>query len=388
MTILSERVDTHIMFVSEHNSPNLWPALDPKIAPSHAILVTTPEMKAKAESLERTLRWAVPGIAIEHVDVPDGYDILMLADTLENMIRDLKDRGLRPLFNLTCGTKAMTLAAMTATETTKTPCLYLPIDSHDVIFVRELETMRLDCAMQLKHYVSLYGYIMREEPKTLPFTQELRDLAEELARTESFRQTYPAVNRLASEAKDKLAVSLDLLGPRSAAFDALLDRLEAAQLLTLNGRTVRFGNEAKRFFVNGGWLEDWAANAARRAFPGAKVVENARIDYIEGQNGKIDVKGLQNELDVVLWQNDRLVILECKTSNLGDEKRFEDVTYKLSALGKLFGKTVVPVIVSYLPLTEAALNRAKTLRIEIVAGKDVARLEERLKGLLSEKAKA
>lgn len=388
MTVLSERVDTHIMFVSEHNSPNLWPATDSKLTPSHAILVTTPEMKARAESLERALRMTVPGVAIEYVDVPNGYDILMLADTLEALIRGLRDRGLRPLFNLTCGTKAMTLAAMTATETTKIPCLYLPIDSHEMIFVRELETMKLDCAMQLKPYVSLYGFAMREEQKSLPFSQELRDLAEELARTDSFREVYPAVNRLASEATEKLAVSLDAIGPTSAAFDALLDRFEEVQLLTINGRTVRFGNEAKRFFVNGGWLEDWAANAARRAFPGTKVVENARIDYIEGQNGKVDVKGMHNELDVVFWQNDRLVILECKTSDLGEEKRFNDVIYKLSALGKLFGKTVRPVIVSYLPLPDAALNRAKSLRIEVVAGKDVWRLEERLKGLLREKVRA
>lgn len=388
MTVLSERVDTHIMFVSENNSPNLWPATDRKLKPSHVILVTTPEMKLKLGSLERALYSALPGVVIEHVDVPNGYDILMLAETLETLIIGLEKRGLRPLVNLTCGTKAMTLAAMTATETTNTPCLYLPINSDEVIFVRELETMKLDCAMQLKPYVSLYGYAMREEPKSLPFSQELRDLAEELARTDSFRKAYPAVNRLASEATETLAVSLDVLGSTSPAFNALLDRLEAVQLLTVNGRTVRFGNEAKRFFVNGGWLEDWAANAARRAFPGTKVLENARIDNIEGQNGKLDVKGMHNELDVVFWQNNQLVILECKTAGLGEEKRFDDVLYKLDSLGTRFGKTVRPVIVSYLSLTDAAVNRAKSYGIDIVAGKDVARLEERLKGLLREKVRA
>lgn len=382
MMITPADFNTHIVFVSQQTAPNYFPALDPGFAPSCMVLVTTPEMQATANSLTDALRNAAPRLSIERFDLENGYDLLQLADALEQLIADLKNRGLKPLFNITGGTKAMTIAAMIATENSDTPAFYLPLNADEVVFVRELQTVRLNTTTSLKSYLQLYGFRMEPQPESMPFREALKKLAESFVATASFRKVYPTINYLASKAAGSLDVHMDEAGALPDAAEALLDKLEEASLLTIRGKTIRFADEPSRFFVNGGWLEDLSAGEAIKAFPNARIFKNVKIVRVEGHKDQSLLEGSDNELDVVFMENGKLCILECKTLGDNDKNKLDNALYKLDALSQALGKTVCPILISYMPLRDADKQRAKDRNIGVIAGDDLKRLGERLKSII------
>lgn len=384
MTLNLENYNTQIVFVSEQTAPNYFPALDPQLEPKTIVLVITPKMRNPATSLAAALQNAAPALSIEYCNLDNEYDLLQISDTLERLIADLKNRGLKPLFNITGGTKAMTIAAMLATENNNVPAFYLPLNTDRIIFVRELEKLRLNTSTSLRNYLTLYGFQMETAREELAFRNDLKELAHTLVGTDSFRQCYPTINFLASKAQSCLQVKLDEVDRIPEAGNALLDKFEEAGLLHVRNRSVQFADEPSRFFVNGGWLEDLAAYEAGLAFPETKVHKNLKIVRVEGQK-KEDSTGADNELDVVFMLDGKLCFLECKTTGENGTQKKEDAIYKLDSLSQKFGKTVCPILVSYQPLREAERKRAEKLHIGIIDGDNLKRFGERLKAIIRKK---
>lgn len=385
MTLSLCDYDTHIVFVSRQTMPNYLPALDPNLGPNNMVLVRTSEMRDTAKSLSEALLNASPNLQIEYCDLDGSYDLLELSEKLESLIQDLKSRGLKPLFNITGGTKTMTIAAMIATENTSVPAFYLPLNSDEVIFVRELETVRLNTSISLKNYLMLYGFRMEIKPDALPYRIELKNLTKQLIETTSFRDAYPTINFLAAKAKGTLSVDLDEAGTISQAGNALLDQFESAGLLSIKAKKMLFAGESARFFVNGGWLEDFTAAEAINAFPEAKIHKNVKIIHVEGHKTKSNLAGTTNELDVAFVYKGKLCLIECKTLVENDKNNLDNPLYKLDSLSKAIGITVCPILVSYLPVSDKVLQRASTMNIAVIAGNDLKRLGERLKSIVRHK---
>jgi hypothetical protein len=93
---------------------------------------------------------------------------------------------------------------------------------------------------------------------------------------------------------------------------------------------------------------------------------------------------MDNELDVVILAENRLYLIECKTKRFGDEPEQggagADAIYKLDHLADIIGGLQArAMLVSYQPVDDGTRRRARAQRIELCAGAELRKLEERLK---------
>lgn len=375
---------THLCFVSQQAAANLLPLLDRDFAPKRVLLAVTPQMSEAARSLEEAIKLLPYPIECERVPLDDAYDVEKLEDLLLTFVEKL-DKG--TAVNLTGGTKLMSLVAQRAAQLAELDSFYLQHDTGEVLYfganVRGVRKIPLRFAKPLLPYLRAYGFRAEETKRGMPFTRELLTLSEELVRSDSLAKLVPTLNYLASVAKDTLSIDGKDVD-RDPALAALFDRLIDGGLLSIRGDKIRFTNEETRFFVNGGWLEEYVSDVIRKLrLPGLLVETNLTVEYCEGHESKTNLSGTHNELDVPVWYRNRLFVFECKTIDYGKNDA-NDALSKLGLLAKRLGSAVQAVLVTFVPLKEKDLQRAKDQKIRVLTRSDLRRGGEVFRALLEE----
>lgn len=375
---------THLCFVSQQAAANLLPLLDRDFAPKRVLLAVTPQMSEAARSLEEAIKLLPYPIECERVPLDDAYDVEKLEDLLLTFVEKL-DKG--TAVNLTGGTKLMSLVAQRAAQLAELDSFYLQHDTGEVLYfganVRGVRKIPLRFAKPLLPYLRAYGFRAEETKRGMPFTRELLTLSEELVRSDSLAKLVPTLNYLASVAKDTLSIDGKDVD-RDPALAALFDRLIDGGLLSIRGDKIRFTNEETRFFVNGGWLEEYVSDVIRKLrLPGLLVETNLTVEYCEGHESKTNLSGTHNELDVPVWYRNRLFVFECKTIDYGKNDA-NDTLSKLGLLAKRLGSAVQAVLVTFVPLKEKDLQRAKDQKIKVLTRSDLRRGGEVFRALLEE----
>ena len=375
---------THLCFVSQQVAANLLPLLDRDFAPKRVLLFVTPQMSESARSLEEAIKLLPYPIKCERVPLVNAYDVEVLEDLLLTLVEKL-DKG--TAVNLTGGTKLMSLVAQRVAQLAEFDSFYLQHDTGEVLYfgadVRGVRKIPLRFANPLLPYLRAYGFRAEKTTRGMPFTKELLALSEELVRSDSFAKQVPTLNYLASSARETLcADGRDL--DRDPALAALADRLVEGDLLSIHGSKIRFTNEETRFFVNGGWLEEYVSDLIRKLrLPGLLVETNLTVEYCEGHESKTNLSGTHNELDVPVWYRNRLYVFECKTIDYGKNDA-NDALSKLGLLAKRLGSAVQAVLVTFVPLKEKDLQRAKDQKIKVLTRSDLRRGGEVFRALLEE----
>jgi hypothetical protein len=239
----------------------------------------------------------------------------------------------------------------------------------------------LNNKLKLEDHLQAHGWKVLERPAPLRAGPELQRLTQELVL--GIADRAGAIGRLNSLASDcerlrRLSLTLtehDLADPRLAA--ALTD-FEDAGACMVEGNTLRFPNEAARFFCNGGWLEDYVAEAIRTLPAEAGVQDWAPGLKVRSLGNNLKGQGGSNELDVAVLAHNRLHLIECKTRNLRDEGSAADALYKLDALTALGGLKTTTLLVSYRDLAPGDRQRAKDLGIQTCVGPQLATLRSTL----------
>lgn len=375
---------THLCFVSQQAAANLLPLLDRDFAPKRVLLAVTPQMSEAARSLEEAIKLLPYPIECERVPLDDAYDVEKLEDLLLTFVEKL-DKG--TAVNLTGGTKLMSLVAQRAAQLAELDSFYLQHDTGEVLYfganVRGVRKIPLRFAKPLLPYLRAYGFRAEETKRGMPFTRELLTLSEELVKSDSLAKLVPTLNYLASAAKDTLSIDGKDVD-RDPALAALFDRLIDGGLLSIRGDKIRFTNEETRFFVNGGWLEEYVSDVIRKLrLPGLLVETNLTVEYCEGHESKTNLSGTHNELDVPVWYRNRLFVFECKTIDYGKNDA-NDALSKLGLLAKRLGSAVQAVLVTFVPLKEKDLQRAKDQKIKVLTRSDLRRGGEVFRALLEE----
>lgn len=365
--------DVHVVMVSDQAAANFMPATEPGFAPKKVVMLVSAKMTPQAGHLEKALRSVVPGMKVETVPVADPYDIQGMLEQFFKVFFRLSEEEGRIALNVTGGTKPMAIAALKAAETCGVTCFYQRVDTNTVVFLEKgAEERKLVEPRRLRTYLMAYGYEYAARPGET-FLRACGDVIDGLVRKKSYGDSLSALNALAAQAKGSLRARAENASP---ALNALLDEFERAALLEFRGRDVVFKNEEARFFVNGGWLEEFTAAEAHKAFPGAEVVRNAEVIFNEEKHSpKQEIK---NEIDVMFWENDHLCLVECKTCSM-TEGHYSDILSKFSAVSSHFGLKVRRILISYYPLTDRHRKRAETEKICVISGDDLKRLGERLK---------
>ena len=115
---------THVCLVSGQAAPNLLPLLDAAIKPKRVELIVTPEMKKRAEYLEKIIRPKGIAVTLHELDSAADYDSIQ--ELLLTVIGDYEDLGEIAL-NVTGGTKWMAIAAQEVFRSNDMPVFYVDI---------------------------------------------------------------------------------------------------------------------------------------------------------------------------------------------------------------------------------------------------------------------
>ncbi|WP_395005267.1 Card1-like endonuclease domain-containing protein [Undibacterium sp.] len=153
--------------------------------------------------------------------------------------------------------------------------------------------------------------------------------------------------------------------------------LELKLLIPVEGHRYRFASEEAARYLGGFWLEEYAFLAASKI--GLHDIR-CGLSVRFGQDRSAPL----NEFDLVAIHHNRVVLVECKTGNFGDETKSDEVLYKLDALGtrlaRVFGEKV---LLSARPMKDSTRQRAKKYKIELLEGRQLNSFENRLRKMLS-----
>lgn len=377
----------HVCLVSEQTLPNYLGAIMPNAHPEKVHLIVTERMKRKAEILEAALH--ARGIAVENYPLVEPMPNAMM-DVLNTLGKNFTMEEVA--FNVTGGTKIMALAAVDwASIQDKHPFLfYVDTASKKILQIGgKMEQYDMQVNLKLKELLKA-GAGEEISPQERPiFDQKRRGILDDMVKNSlQGKNAYNALeffNKCAKEAENNLCAKMPL--SPSKEFQRFLELAEQEGKLSRSAGKIVYPSEKARFWCNGGWFEefvqarlhklqsdkiidDWGGNL--------KIIGNEKTSSQKFRPMRFPIE--KNELDVAFTAANRLFIIECKTANLAKTGGFSIARYKLDSLKKSLGGTFSRgMIVSIHEATITTKKRCKELGIELVCGRDVLNLEEKLK---------
>lgn len=366
----------HVLVVSEQAAPNLLPALDPNLKPAEAVLVVSSKMKSRACDLEAV--FAESGVKTTRVHLENEHDFARLQDALLEVAAARSGQSIA--LNVSGGTKLMALAAQSIAAAAGWLVFYVDVDTDEAIWLSgEACRQPLTEHLRLRHYLRGYGFTLTQAIERPQSSQRHNDLLRTLvAQVGSLEKPLAHLNFLAQQAQDRaqLDVILSVEQMDSRGLEALLRNFQDAGVLTVDGNTLRFANEAERSFAKGGWLETHAFRTVS-ALKGELGLRDRAANLVV-----LDRNGVKNELDVAFMARNRLFVIECKTARMDkpEAPRANDTLFKLSEIcRRVGGLGTRGMLASYRRVGEAERRLAAALGIEVVCGAALARLDEEIR---------
>ncbi len=219
--------------------------------------------------------------------------------------------------------------------------------------------------IKINEYLKSFNtHILNEGSKT-PEPLASRELTAWLIdHIESHDKVIGQLNYMAMMAGKDNRFALDHHQVKDTKLLSVLDHFEAAGMLTLRGRKLKFSDADSRFYCNGGWLEN-------HVFALIYGMRKNRLHITDVAKGLRVVRHqgvVKNEIDVAAMSHNRLHVIECKTRKFSkssdDNAAANSAIYRLDTLktfaGGISGKAM---LVSYQPLNRYSLSRAEDLGI-------------------------
>lgn len=369
---------THVCLISDQPIPNLLPLLLEK--PDKAVFLVSPEMTTQAERLKKVLQPS--GIQIETREI-SAYDFEHALGVCQSMLDESHPVPL--CLNITGGTKIAALAAFQAFSSARQRIIYCDTFGHRLLTLAPQHDDQPvpDNLISFRDCLTAYGIppISDGRPPTgaEPRCSHLTALATLLIENEALLAKLNSA--LDKEKKDYANVPVNALGAKA---DELVAQLTACGVAALvGGNSINIPNKGKKFFCAGGWLEEYTY----------EMVKQLELDGLDpAMNVKVrwDGKGreqTENEFDVLFTHRNQLHLISCKASNperqCASGSKLTEALNEIDTLkdraGGLFGKGM---LVSARRLRDEDRERAKKMKIELVDGLEVLRLNERLKAWL------
>lgn len=391
------RSTTHFCLAFDPIIANVTPSLDSRFRPNQVVLLVCPERQEQARWLENTLKKL--HIDVTQCQINDAWDVDHIRSCVEGYLARFKD-GDGIALNVTGGTKPMSVAAYEAFRGAGKPIFYVHHERDHVVWMHPHDTPSFDLAdkIDMPTFLSVHGSEIVGTVNKAPIDGRWSALTAELIRNiEKYTAPLSELNRLASNAEKSLRVvfrendyskrkkTADLL----PGLKELVDLFRRHKLLELdkNSSSIVFASEKCRFYVNGGWLEEHVLGLIQ------KMKRDMDTIHDFGRSLKVVRKNrggeVENELDVALLADNKLHIVECKTKRFefaGDDSGAAESLYKLDTLrDHVGGLQARGMLVSYKPLKQEHLWRAKDLGIETCFGADIQNLQEKLKKWIGSK---
>lgn len=387
-TIDTHPIDTHLCLVSNQPTPNITPVLDQRLAPRSVVLLTSPSMERQANWLSDVM--SRRGIKVTRWPVKFAYDIEHLQTRVMELLEDNKE----PLsegsiaLNATGGTKPMSIAAYEVFRHDDLPIFYIHPEHDRLVWLHHpggpQPAIDIEDRIRVEPFLQAHGVSVQHEPARNIPEARLLDVGKEILQSlHTFRNPLGTLNYVASNARNTRKAPISRGQYKQA--KQLIRLFEEKGFLQYGNGQIMFPDEASRFFVNGGWFEYLVFDAVRRVRKRHPQIQDiARsVDVVRTHKGK----RIRNELDVVFLCNNRLNIIECKTSRFrgkGEDSVGAEVVYKLDALGDLMGGIQArSMLVSYQNISDHHRNRAAGMSIKVCAGDELTKLEDFIEDMVA-----
>ena len=358
---------THIVMVSGQMIPNVTPVLDEDIRPEKVILCTSDKMKEKAKILAGFFKGKK--IDTEIFPLGSAYDFSKLQDRFLELAMRFEDTESIAI-NLTGGTKLMTIAAQLVFE--KSPCFYVIPEKDQIILLNSNpgEAYEIEDKIQLRDYFELHGYTVKSQKRRNKIAPETVELAQNLLKQyDTYKAQLGTLNHLAAKAED--AFSLEIRNEISDDTCNLLDLFyQQGSITYYDDKKIQFASKSARDFCKGLWLEEYVANELH------KVDEQLGLQDFSSSVEIVSSSGTKNEIDAAFLYNNELYVIECKTAKMGEKG--SDVLYKLDTIRNYAGLYTQSIIASFKELRKYDRIRANDLKINLIEGRDLNRLSERI----------
>lgn len=385
---MQPKYDVHFCLISDQAAPSLLPILDPEFKPKEAVFLVSDKMKSNAEALAKVFK--EKNVKVTLVRIENIYDF----QGMENCFIELIDQfdGQNIALNVTGGTKLMAIVAQNTFAMGGKPIFYVDSDNNQILFIRHDEkepkerrtpNKTLNCQIDLKTYLSAYGMVYKSTRKPLASERLIANLEPFIKQYDKYKDDIPLLNAYASESQ-KSGFKVDFKHHKVKSLVTLLEELHHKDLLDFDNHRIDFRDTIHKDLLNGIWLEE----ITYKAIENIKSIQDKALSLEVGnssydQNKKqyaLQNQGNQNEFDIAFIAKNRLHIIECKTQMMNKEGglKSEDILYKLEALKNYGGLMTKKCLVSYFEVPESVKNRAKELHVEIIQGKELQRLREKI----------
>lgn len=369
---------TFLCIATGQNLANLIPAL--QIKPAEVWLLATPAMRTQAQILKKLLdRHQIP-VRIE----PFADDNIAILEAESWRIAELlADQNV--IFNATGGTKQMALVLTDTLEALATEAggvLYADTVHQRIDWLRPkgrgseamLDVLSLEDVLGTQGF--RLGAVNSRNDDWVKTTEERGLLTKELGdKAEKLGGFFGALNGLAQRATrgETFAPQQELDYEPGRQYVEPLKKASTYGLLEWDGRTgITFASEAAARYFGGGWLEEYVFFKLRGCHAKGFAINVTLI----APDGKTT-----NEIDALAVHRNRLLAIECKTLRFGrDRNKDADIMYKLDSLSQRAGGLMHDrMILAARPLDDASAARARELDIDVIAGKDIRNLTERVR---------
>ena len=340
----------HICLVSEQSIPNLLPVFSSQCRVDKVIYICSGYFKAngKVEALSQIIK--SQKVDVQVYDLKDAYSKPEVEALVEQIIDENNGEETSISLNVTGGTKLMSLAAYEVCYSLGKPIYYVDKNILRWLYnapAPDLDTEQLDGKLTINQILNSYSVdvIQKNRKKVSDRSQFLiNKLINNHQNNPTLIKTLNYHAMLAKKTPD-LSSTINDKEWGNPMFRGLLEHLEHDGLLErLSKNRIRFNSEESRFFLNGGWLEDYVFFVLQQIQTSNPELINDVARSVEIQfKDKMTKQSTKNELDVVFVKDNQLFIIECKTkiipknpSNKQDGET-QAMIYKLGSLLKSLG---------------------------------------------------
>ena len=335
----------------------------------------------RAEDEISGIRAVIQARGMQCETIETGFDAEIFRQLMIDLIKKHTDHSL--YFNASCGYRKLVLLAYEQCFFWDIPVFMVDKFTNTLHWLNQKSNRQdhdLRTELRISEYLKLFNTQIVNDKHNRPEPEHRRKVTQWIIQNlHSHLHEISSLNHIAMMADSQHRARLNRQQLKDHTLIELLEQLQAAGQLKLKKNTVEFSDDESRFFCNGGWLEDHVyatLYGLRSRRPGISDISKGLV--ITRSQGTV-----KNEIDVIAMANNRLHIIECKTSKMEKSAKAKNTAastiYRLGTLksvaGGLSGKAM---LVSFQPLSRHTLSRAKDLGVYCCSHMQLTQLKDHL----------
>ena len=386
----------HINIVSHQLIANILPTLIDEQSNLVVLVYTAndPAISDKKKTLERFYKQRSIKV-VKTVELSSQTEYDQLLSQAETLATDLQSEypASQILLNATGGTKPMTLAFAEAfNRLLPNNSFSLYTDTHNrciSILSKQGGSLPFTSTLSLKDYLQIHDFEVKSglilnknipnQPSEYQDVQTRKNLTQWLAANLTNRHQYEQsfLNAMATRSLPSKfnnhsfqpTQSIDA-SKRKPSPEFLEQLLQHNMISSFDENHITFSSEQSARYLGGIWLEEYAFLEAQAA--GAHYIGLSVDGRWKNTNSTV-----KNEFDLLVVHYNQILVIECKTANISDAGKGQEIINKLNALSKkLYGPFGQSLLLSTQKAQPETVDRAKLEKIDVLAAKSVTHLRD------------